>query len=175
MVERTILEFGAIDVAVNCAGVVGSGQIIEMPDEEWHRVIEVNLSGTFHVARAVGRQMVQRRSGIMVFIASDRGIYGGANLSNYAASKAGVITFVKSLALELGPFGITANAINPGTTDTPMLRRGASEDELAERAKKDPLGRLSTPQDIAEIVLFLATSGGHFMTGQLITTRMRFG
>jgi 3-oxoacyl-[acyl-carrier protein] reductase len=86
-----------------------------------------------------------------------------------------VVAYAKSLALELGPRGVTVNAINPGTTDTPLARGTLTEEEWQKRWGNDPLGRLSTPEDIAEIVLFLAGPGGKFMTGQLITTRMRFG
>ena len=109
----------------------------------------------------------------MVFIASDRALYGKESGSAYASSKAGVIALVKSLALELGRHGVTANVLNPGTTDTPLARLGASAETLAKRVAEDPLGRLSTPEEIAELIQFLAFTAGRFMTGQLITTRMR--
>jgi len=97
------------------------------------------------------------------------------NGAHYAASKGGVISLTKSLALELGPSGVTVNAINPGTTDTPMARGTLSDAEWQSRARQDPLGRFSTPENIARLVLFLAGPGGEFMTGQVVTVRMRFG
>jgi NAD(P)-dependent dehydrogenase (short-subunit alcohol dehydrogenase family) len=174
-VERTLAELGPIDVLVNCAGIAPRTPTLELTDDEWRRVVAVNLDGTFYVSRAVGRAMAARGSGTMILIASDRGIYGLAGGAHYAASKAGVVAYAKSLALELGPQGVTVNAVNPGTTDTPLARGTLSEEEWQKRWSNDPLGRLSTPEDIAEIVRFLAGPGGRFMTGQLITTRMRFG
>lgn len=175
MVDRAVAVFGPPDVLVHCAGIAPRQAVLDMSDAAWREVIAVNLDGTFYVARAVGRVMAERGRGTMILLASDRGIYGHARGAHYAASKAGVIAFMKSLALELGPRGVTVNAINPGTTNTPMVHSTLSDEEYQERARMDPLGRLSEPEDIAEIVLFLATTGGRFMTGQLITTRMRFG
>jgi NAD(P)-dependent dehydrogenase (short-subunit alcohol dehydrogenase family) len=175
MTDRAVAAHGPPDVLVHCAGIAPRQAVLDMSDAEWREVIAVNLDGTFYVARAVGRVMAERGRGTMILLASDRGIYGHARGSHYAASKAGVIAFMKSLALELGPRGVTVNAINPGTTNTPMVRSTLNDEEYRQRASMDPLGRLSEPEDIAEIVLFLATAGGRFMTGQLITTRMRFG
>lgn len=174
-VDRVVFQLGPIDVLVNCAGVAPRTPTLELSDDEWRRVIGVNLDGTFFISRAVGRVMAERGSGTMVLIASDRGIYGLAGGAHYSASKAGVAAFAKSLALELGSRGVTVNALNPGTTDTPMARGTLSEEEWQKRWASDPLGRLSTPEDIAELILFLASRGGKFMTGQLVTTRMRFG
>ena len=105
-------------------------------------------------------------------LTSDRGLYGHANRSSYATSKGGIIAFVKSLARELGPLGITVNRLNPGQTDTPMMRSSSSQDQIDARAKNDPMGRSGLPQDAAEIVLFLAGRGGEIMTGQIVTVRM---
>lgn len=174
-VDRTLAEFGQIDVLVNCAGIAPRKPTLDLTDDEWHQVIGVNLDGTHYVSRAVGRVMADRGRGTMILIASDRGIYGLAGGAHYSASKAGVVAYAKSLALELGSKGVTVNAINPGTTDTPLARGTLTDEEWQKRWGSDPLGRLSTPEDIAEIVLFLAGPGGKFMTGQLITTRMRFG
>ena len=158
LVDRTLATYGQIDVLVNCAGIAPRKPVIEMTDEEWRQVIAVNLDGTFYVSRAVARPMVERGSGTLILIASDRGIYGLAGGAHYSSSKAGVIAFTKSLALELGPNGVTVNAINPGTTDTPLARGTLTDDEWQKRWTQDPLGRLSLPEDIAEIVLFLASS-----------------
>ena len=175
MVDQTVAEFGQLNVLVNCAGISPRTPVVEMSDEQWHDVIGVNLDGTFYVARAAAKVMLEQGSGTMILIASDRGTFGLSGGSHYSASKAGVVAFAKSLALELGPSGITVNTINPGTTDTPLARGALSEEEWQKRWTQDPLGRLSVPEDIAEIILFLAGPGGKIMTGQLVTTRMRFG
>ncbi len=175
MVNQTINTFGRLDILAHCAGVAPRTPVLEMSDEQWHEVIGINLDGTFYVSRAAARPMVEQGSGTMILIASDRGIYGLGGGSHYSASKAGVVAFAKSLALELGPQGVTVNAINPGTTDTPLARGTLNDEEWEKRWSQDPLGRLSSPEDIAEIILFLAGPGGTIMTGQLVTTRMRFG
>lgn len=175
LVDDVLARYGQIDILVHCAGVSPRKNVVDLSDEDWHDVIAINLDGTMYVARAVARHMLPRRSGTMVLIASDRGLLGQSAKSAYAASKGGVIAFAKSLALELGPHGITVNALNPGTTDTPLVRAEMPPALWERRVKEDPLGKLSEPEDIAEIVLFLAGAAGRFMTGQLITTRMRFG
>ncbi|HEV8022011.1 MAG TPA: SDR family oxidoreductase [Candidatus Lustribacter sp.] len=174
MTDRTLAAFGRIDILVHCAGVSPRRPVVEMSDEEWRATLAINLDGTMFVTRAVARAMIAAAAGgTMIVIASDRGLLGAVNKSAYAASKGGVIAYFKSLAVELAPHSITVNAINPGTTDTPMLRAGMPSELWASRLKTDPLGKMSQPEDIAEMVLFLAGAGGRFMTGQLITTRMR--
>ena len=174
--DRFVTEqWGQVDILVNCAGIAPRKHVIEMSDEEWHQVVAVNLHGTFYITRAAARVMVKQQSGAIVLFASDRGIFGLSGGSHYSASKAGVIAYTKSLALELGSKNITVNAINPGTTDTPLARGTLTNEEWEKRWSQDPLGRLSLPEDIAETVLFLSGPASKFMTGQLITTRMRFG
>lgn len=175
LVAHTVDAYGRVDVLVNCAGISPRQRVLDMADEDWQQVIAVNLHGTFHISSAVARVMVEQSAGSIILLASDRGIYGLAGGAHYSASKGGVIAYAKSLALELGANGITVNAINPGTTDTPMARGTLTEGEWQRRWSQDPLGRLSVPEDIAETVLFLAGPASLFMTGQLITTRMRFG
>jgi len=176
MVDRTIARFGKIDILVHTAGgALGRKDVVDLSDDEWHTVIRVNLDGTMFVMRAVARTMIPRRTGTMVVIASDRGLYGDKSRSAYAASKGGVIAFAKSLALELGTHEITVNALNPGTTNTAPVRAGMSSEVREQRLKMDPLGKLSEPEDVAEMILFLTGPAARFMTGQLITTRMRFG
>jgi NAD(P)-dependent dehydrogenase (short-subunit alcohol dehydrogenase family) len=174
MVDATIAKFGKIDMLVHCAGGAGPrADVIDITDENWAAVIGMNLNGTMFVTRAVARTMVPRKAGTMVLIASDRGLYGDKSRSAYAASKGGVIAYAKSLALELGPHEITVNALNPGTTDTPAVKRSMPPELRASRLKTDPLGKMSESEEIAEEVLFLAGPAARFMTGQLITTRMR--
>jgi NAD(P)-dependent dehydrogenase (short-subunit alcohol dehydrogenase family) len=173
MVDQTLERFGQIDILVHSAGISPRRTVVEMSDEDWRRVLAVNLDGTMYVARAVAKAMLPRKRGTMVLIASDNGTYGQAAKSAYAASKGGVIAFAKSLALELGSAGITVNALNPGTTDTPMLRAEMPPEVRERRLKSDPLGRLSDPAEVAQTVLFLAGTAGRYMTGQVITTRMR--
>jgi NAD(P)-dependent dehydrogenase (short-subunit alcohol dehydrogenase family) len=174
MTERTVDAFGQIDILVHCAGVSPTKAVVEMSDEDWRSVMAVNLDGTMYVTRASARVMIPAAAGTMIIIASDRGLLGAQNKSAYAASKGGVIAYMRSLALELAP-AITVNAINPGTTDTPLVRNSMRPELWESRLKTDPLGKMSQPEDIAEMVLFLAGAGGRFMTGQLVTTRMRFG
>ena len=173
MVDRVLEHFGQIDILVHCAAISPRRTVIEMSDEEWREVLAVNLDGTMYTARAVARAMLAKASGTMVFITSDNGVYGQGGKSAYAASKGGQIAFAKSLAIELAPRGITVNALNPGTTDTPMLRAEMPPAVRERRIKADPLGRLSEPSEIAEIVLFLSGAAARYMTGQVITTRMR--
>jgi NAD(P)-dependent dehydrogenase (short-subunit alcohol dehydrogenase family) len=154
---------------VHCAAVGLSKDLLQVTDEEWRSVMQVNLDGSFWLGRAVGRVMAQQRHGTMVFFASDRGHLGASQAVAYAASKGGVIALVKSLALALARFGVTVNAVNPGPTDTPML----TEHVKRKRMEQDPLGRLSTTDDIAEVVAFLCGPAREFMTGQVLTTRMR--
>jgi len=175
LVAQSLEAFGQVDVLLNCAGVSMRQAVLDMSDAEWHRVLGVNLHGTFYCCRAVARHMVARRYGRIINLASDRATFGLVNGAHYAASKGGVIALTKSLALELGRASVTVNAINPGTTDTPMARGTLSDEEWQSRGRQDPLGRFSTPEDIAQLVLFLAGTGGAFMTGQVVTVRMRFG
>jgi 3-oxoacyl-[acyl-carrier protein] reductase len=176
MVDRTLERFGKIDILVHCAGGnLGRKDVVDLPDDEWREVIASNLDGTFYVTRAVARTMIPRRAGTMLMIASDRGLLGDKSRSSYAASKGGVIAYFKSLALELAPHEITVNALNPGTTNTAALNRPASLSMKAERMRTDPLGKLSEPEDVAEMVLFLTGPAARYVTGQLITTRVRFG
>lgn len=163
-----------IDILVHCAGICPRRTILDMTDAEWRQVLAVNLDGTFFVTRSVGRLMADQRSGTMILLTSDRGTYGSADYAHYAASKGGMLALTKSLAIALGPHGVTVNGLNPGFTDTPLARAAFTDEDWTRRLGHDPLGRSSTPEDIAQTVLFLAAAGGHYMTGQIVTTRMRF-
>ena len=172
MVDRTVTAFGGLDVLVHCAAILRVAPVIEMTDQQWRDVLAVNLDGTFFVSRAAAREMAKRKRGKIILMTSDRGIYGHPTRSSYATSKGGIIAFLKSLAREVGPLGITVNGLNPGQTDTPMMRSSTPQERIDARAKSDPLGRIGTVEDAAEMVFFLATNGGEIMTGQVVTVRM---
>jgi NAD(P)-dependent dehydrogenase (short-subunit alcohol dehydrogenase family) len=173
LVARTTKEYGRIDVLVHCAGVCPRRPFLEMSDEDWRDVLRVNLDGTFYVTRDVGRVMAAQHAGTMILMTSDRGLYGSSDYAHYAASKGGQIALMKSLALTLGKHGVTVNGVNPGLTDTPLAR--AANPRWEDKTALDVLGTHSRPEEIAEIVLFLAGTAGTFMTGQTVTTRMRYG
>jgi 3-oxoacyl-[acyl-carrier protein] reductase len=173
LIERTLAQHGRIDVLVHAAGICPRKPILEMSDEDWREVLRVNLDGTFYVTREVARVMAKQRSGTMILIASDRGVHGSIDYAHYAASKGGMLALAKSLALTLGKYGVTVNSINPGLTDTPLAR--AANPQWQDKLALDVLGKSSTSQEIAELVLFLAGTGGGFMTGQVVSARMRYG
>jgi NAD(P)-dependent dehydrogenase (short-subunit alcohol dehydrogenase family) len=172
MVDRAVAALGRLDVAVHCAAILRVKPVMEMTDAEWREVLSVNLDGTFYVSRAACRALAKHQGGKLILMTSDRGIYGHPQRSSYATSKGGIIAFLKSLAREVGPLGITVNGLNPGQTDTPMMRSSTSQERIDARAKSDPLGRIGTVEDAAEMVVFLATTGGDIMTGQVVTVRM---
>lgn len=163
LIDQAHEKFGRIDALVNNAGVTKDGLLMRMSDEDWDKVIDTNLSGVFYTCRAVSRLMLKQRFGSIVNISSVSGVYGNAGQANYAASKAGIIGFTKSIAKEFGSRSITANVIAPGFIVTDMTENVPKE-KLLEHI---PLGRLGEPEDIAKTVLFLITSGS-YITGQVI-------
>jgi len=173
MVRQCLDRWGRIDVLVHCAGICPRAPVLDMSDEEWCSVLRVNLDGTFFVARAVGRVMRGQESGTMILLTSDRGQNGAADYAHYAASKGGMIALAKSLAIALGPHGVTVNCLNPGMTVTPLARGAIPDASWAAKQGVDVLGTHSKPEQIAEMVLFLAGTAGDFMTGQIVATRMR--
>lgn len=167
MVQQVERELGPIDVLVNNAGIAWEGLLTDMKEEEWDRVLSVNLKGVYHCCRAVLPSMVHRHSGRIINISSMWGQVGASCEVAYSASKAGVIGLTRALAKEMGPSGITVNAIAPGVIDTEM---NACYDEETMQALKEetPLMRLGTGEDVARAVLFLAGPGGDFITGQVL-------
>ena len=164
-VKNSVKEFGKIDVLVNNAGINEDGLLIRMKIEQWQRVLDVNLSGAFYATKAVARPMLKAEKGRIINISSVIGQMGNAGQANYAASKAGLLGFTKSVAKELGSRGITVNAIAPGFIETDMTH------DLSEEAKtallgQIPLGKLGQADDVAELALFLASQGARYITGQ---------
>jgi len=161
-------QLGTPHVLVNNAGVTRDGLLMRMKDEDWDRVMDVNLKGTFHCIRAVSRPMMKARYGRIVNVSSVIGQIGAAGQANYAASKAGLFGLTKSVAKELGTRGITCNAIAPGFIETDMTET-LTEEFREFVVKTAPAGRLGTPVDIAPAVLFLASDEAAYITGQTLT------
>lgn len=165
---KAILEsFGKVDVLVNNAGITRDGLLLRMDEKDWDAVIEVNLKGTFNCTKAFLREMLKRRSGRIINVSSVIGFIGNAGQSNYAASKAGIVGFTKSVAKEVASRGITVNAVAPGFIDTPMTR------VLSEEARNlllavIPMGRVGLPEDVANVVAFLASDSASYITGHTL-------
>ena len=165
-VDRVLGRFGGVDIVVNNAGIAVPGPIDALSEADWDRTLDVNLKGQWLIARAVVPSMRERRHGAIVNIASEVGIAGEADLSPYAAAKAGVIGLTKALARELAPFRIRVNCVAPGPTDTAILpERERTPDYVA----KIPLARLGEPADIAAAVWFLASPSSGWTTGQVLS------
>ncbi len=166
--EKILREFGRVDVLVNNAGVTRDQLLLRMTDEEWDTVLDTNLKGAFHFTKSVSRAMLKQRSGRIINITSIIGLTGNAGQSNYAASKAGLIGFTKSVARELASRNITANAVAPGFIVTEMTE--ALGEPAREMLKtRIALGRLGAAEDVANVVLFLASDLAAYVTGQVIT------
>jgi 3-oxoacyl-[acyl-carrier protein] reductase len=168
MVDETVSRFGSIDILVNNAGIWRSSPVEEMSDGEWDEMIAVNLTGTFNCARAAVPAMKQARSGRIINISSTAGQRGESFSSHYAATKGGVISFTKSLAVELAPFGILVNCVAPGWVVTDMTRDdllGARRESILQTI---PLARAGTPDEIAGAVLYLASDLATFVTGEIL-------
>jgi len=168
MVEATLTTMGKVDILVNNAGITRDGLLMRMSDDDWDKVLTVNLKGVFLCTRAVLRPMIKARAGRIISLSSIVGIIGNAGQANYASSKAGIIGFTKSIAKEVAPRNITVNAIAPGFIDTAMTQQ-LPEEKRKELAGHIPAGYLGTPRDIAEGVAFLASDEARYITGQVLT------
>jgi 3-oxoacyl-[acyl-carrier protein] reductase len=167
-VEKITAKFGKIDILVNNAGVTRDGLLARMKSEDWDTVINTNLKGAFHLTRPVGRIMVKQRSGRIINISSVIGLMGNAGQANYAASKAGLIGFSKSVAREFASRGITCNVVCPGFIETDMTK-DLSDDLKKKLLERIPLQRLGQPGDIAGVVAFLCSPAASYITGQIVT------
>jgi len=171
LIDSAIDNFNKVDILVNNAGIVRHAPLLEMAEEEWNAVIDVNLKGVFLCTQAVAKHMVERQYGKIINIASIAGLNAVYVSANYCVSKAGVIQLTKVCARELGPYGINVNAIAPGVVITDMTyTRTPAEAErfIEERRNWAVLGRIGTTQDMANLALFLASDQSSFITGQVI-------
>jgi len=167
MVEKVSEKYGRIDYLINNAGITRDGLLMRMGDDAWQTVMDINLTGTYLCSKAVIRVMMKQRDGRIVNISSVVGAMGNAGQTNYAASKAGVVGFTKSLAREVAARGITVNAVAPGFIQTAMT------DALPDKAREElvnliPNGRLGTPEDVAAAVRFLVSEDASYVTGQVL-------
>tara|TARA_B100000315_G_scaffold46871_1_gene41645 strand:- start:2025 stop:2765 length:741 start_codon:yes stop_codon:yes gene_type:complete len=168
LVDQTISAYGKVDILVNNAGITRDQLLLRMSDEEWDKVLNVNLKSVFLCTRAVLRHMIRQRWGRIISIASIVGIVGNAGQANYASAKAGIIGFTRSIAKEVASRGITVNAIAPGFIDSAMTQK-LSEKQRQELTSRIPLGYLGTPRDVADAVAFLASEEARYITGQVLS------
>ncbi|WP_405583979.1 3-oxoacyl-ACP reductase FabG [Streptomyces sp. NBC_01092] len=163
---RTERELGPVDAAVTSAGITRDRPLVLMPEDDWNQVLRTNLDGVYHVCRAAAFSMSKRKTGAIVNLSSVAGIYGNMGQANYAASKAGIIGFTKSLAKECGPRGIRANVVAPGLIETDMVG-DMPEAALQKQLKNVALGRLGRPEEVADLVSFLVSERAAYITGSV--------
>jgi 3-oxoacyl-[acyl-carrier protein] reductase len=168
MVKATLDRWGRVDILVNVAGGADRKLVVDMTAADWDHIVDMNLKSTFLCAQAVLPTMLKQKSGKIVNTSSIYGFTGNATRSSYAAAKAGVAAFTKSLALEVVKEGINVNAVAPGRVSTPRVRSHYSDQAWAEAVAQIPMGRTGTPEEIASAVLFLVTDENKYVTGQTI-------
>ncbi|HEX2032687.1 MAG TPA: 3-oxoacyl-ACP reductase FabG [Chloroflexota bacterium] len=172
-VQRVVDTFGRLDILVACAGIIRDNLLFKMSDDDWQAVLATHLTGSFLMARAVQRHLVAQRYGKLVFLSSTSAL-GNRGQANYAAAKAGLQGFVRTLAIELGPFNVNVNAVAPGFVETRMTRATAErlgipyETYKAQRAAEIPLRRVGQPQDVANVIAFLVDDASSYVSGQVI-------
>ncbi|MDD5108820.1 MAG: 3-oxoacyl-[acyl-carrier-protein] reductase [Candidatus Omnitrophica bacterium] len=167
-INKILDKMGKVDILVNNAGITKDNLLLRMSPADWDAVINVNLKGTFNCIKAVSRPMIKQRSGRIISIASIIGLMGNPGQANYAASKAGIIALTKTVAKELASRNINANAVAPGFIQTEMTAK-LPEDIKKKMLEAIPLAKLGTPQDVANVCLFLASDESSYITGQVIT------
>lgn len=167
LINDIVSEFGTVDIVINNAGITRDTLLMRMTEQQWDEVINTNLKSVFNITKAVQKPMLKQRSGSIVNLSSVVGVKGNAGQANYAASKAGIIGFTKSVALELGSRNIRCNAIAPGFIETEMT--GALDEKVVQEWRNAiPLKRGGTPEDVANVSLFLASDMSAYVTGQTI-------
>jgi NAD(P)-dependent dehydrogenase (short-subunit alcohol dehydrogenase family) len=172
MMDQSIAKYGGVDYVFCGAGVMDRIAVVDMPEEEWDRVMRINLKGVFLCSQAAAKHMIPKKKGRILSIASGRGVAGQPRAAHYAASKAGVIAFTKSLAMELAPYDITVNAVCPGATDTPMSRIGFTPEQFKKREEVPPLlDGLTQKDEIVGLVRYLLSDATRFVTGQTFFLR----
>ena len=162
-------SLGGIDILVNNAGIFPRVEFLDMTEAQWDEVLNVNLKGTFLCTQAVAQKLVERgRGGAVINLASSAAFRSSPRGVHYVASKAGIVGVTRATALELAPYRVRVNAIAPGTTDTAQPRYGMSEEELQAAGRQVPLGRMGTPEDVADLAVFLASEEARHITGQTL-------
>ena len=168
LVATAIAELGQIDVLINNAGLGGTAQLVDMTDEQWQRVIDVSLTGTFRVTRASLRHMLARGSGSIVNNASVLGWRAQSGQAHYAAAKAGVMAFTRCVAAEAASAGVRVNAVAPSLAAHAFLSKVAGEELLAELTSREMFGRAAEPWEVANVIMFLASDLASYMTGEVV-------
>ncbi len=169
VVKTALAEFGRIDIMVNNAGMNWDGVSWKMTEEQWDRVIEVNLKGYFNFTRQVAPLFKDQKYGKIINITSINGLRGKFGQSNYSAAKAGIIGYTKAVAKELGPFNVNVNAIAPGLIETPMLAGSEARDKVVDMAVNEmALKRIGTPEDVAAVIAFFASDKARHITGEVV-------
>ncbi|WP_144553911.1 3-oxoacyl-[acyl-carrier-protein] reductase [Peribacillus simplex] len=168
LMNKTMDHYGRVDIVINNAGITQDAQLVNMTEEQWNSVIDVNLKGVFNIAQAAAKVMKEQNSGVIINASSVVGTYGNFGQSNYAASKWGVNGLTKTWAKELGKYGIRVNAIAPGFISTPMVEK-MPEKVLEMMKKKSPLNKMGNTEDIANGYAFLASDEAQFITGTILS------
>ena len=172
MMQQAVAQYGQVDYAFCGAGIMDRIPVVEMPEAVWDRLMRINLKGVFLCAQAAAKHMMPRKQGRILSIASGRGVAGAPRSAHYAASKAGVIAFTKSLAVELAPDNITVNCVCPGATDTPMSRIGSTPEQFKKREEIPPLmDGLTHKFEIVGLVQYLLSDAAKYVTGQTFFLR----
>jgi NAD(P)-dependent dehydrogenase (short-subunit alcohol dehydrogenase family) len=172
MMDQSVAKYAQVDYVFCGAGVMDRVPVVDMPEEVWDRLMRINLKGVFLCAQAAAKHMIPRKAGRILSIASGRGVAGAPNSAHYSASKAGVIAFTKSLAVELAPHNVTVNCVCPGATDTPMSRIGYTAEQFKKREEIPPLmDGLTHKFEIVGLVRYLLSDATKFVTGQTFFLR----
>ena len=168
-VEQTLAAFGAPYLVINNASIYPRAAVIDMKVEDWERTLKINITAPFLIVRAFGPHLLKQKRGLVINIASGRGVEGAPRGANYAASKAAILSLTKTLALEWAPHNVRVNAIIPGVSMTAQPLENTTPEELAERGRREiPLGRVGYPDDMAGLAAFMASSDAAYMTGQAV-------